>query len=312
MVKSKLSYKKTGIVILNYNNAGRTIDCIESILKFNTAAVSIVVVDNASTDGSVGLLEVWLENHPGAFVLLESSENGGYAKGNNIGLEYFRADDSIDKVMILNNDVLFTQDIISTLTRFIDEHPDVGLVSPLLCRRDGVTPDSTCARRDCSIREIIWTYLLYFTDIAGILSRFSNKRKMLLTNPELLQNECVPIELPSGSCMMIRKDLFEKIGRFDPNTFLYYEENILYRKLLDAGRQNYMLPGISCIHLGGETTNKVEHSAAYMKRSKASGYYYATHYRILNIFQKVSLEISYRWFNMMVNIVKTVKSVRKY
>ena len=43
-----------GIVILNYNNAGYTLDCIESILKFNTAAVTIVVVDNASTDGNVG------------------------------------------------------------------------------------------------------------------------------------------------------------------------------------------------------------------------------------------------------------------
>ena len=120
----------------------------------------------------------------------------------------------------------------------------------------------------------------------------------------MLQRECVPIELPSGSCMMIRKELFEKIGRFDPNTFLYYEENILYRKLLSEGKQNYMLPGISCIHLGGETTNKVEHSASYMKSSKASGYYYATHYRKLNVLQRAALYCARHWFNMMVDIVK--------
>lgn len=302
----------TGIIILNYNNARYTLDCLESIMKHNTAPVRIVVVDNASTDDSVAVLDGWLKSHPGAFTLLEAPSNGGYAQGNNVGLEYLDSNDDVDKVLILNNDVLLTQDIIPTMAGFIDAHPEAGLVSPLLRCRDGKTPDSTCARKDCTIKEIVWTYLLYFTNRFGILSRLSDRRKMLLTNPELQEKECVEIELPSGSCMMIRKALFKEIGWFDPNTFLYYEENILYHKLLRAGKQNYMLPLISCIHLGGETTNKVEHSAAYMKRSKASGFYYATHYRILNIFQKVSLEISYRWFNMMVNIVKTVKSVRKY
>lgn len=299
----------TGIVILNYNNAGYTIDSIESILRVNTAPIRLVVVDNASADGSVATLNGWLEQNPGTFTLLEAPSNGGYARGNNVGLEYFDKDGSIDKVMILNNDVLFTEDIIPVLSDFIDAHPEAGLVSPLLRCRDGRTPDSSCARRDCSIREIVWTYLLYFTDIAGILSRFSNRRKMLITNPELLDKESVGIELPSGSCMMISKDLFREIGWFDPNTFLYYEENILYRKLLASGKQNYMLPGISCIHLGGVTTNKVSHSASYMKSSKASGYYYATHYRKLNFFQKFALNAAYRWYNIWVDVVKTMKRI---
>ena len=299
----------TGIIILNYNNARYTLDCLESILKHNTAPVRIVVVDNASTDDSVAVLDGWLKSHSGAFTLLEAPSNGGYAQGNNVGLEYLDSNDDVDKVLIINNDVLFTQDIIPTMAGFIDAHPEAGLVSPLLRCRDGKTPDSTCARKDCTIKEIVWTYLLYFTNRFGILSRLSDRRKMLLTNPELLEKECVEIELPSGSCMMIRKALFKEIGWFDPNTFLYYEENILYHKLLRAGKQNYMLPLISCIHLGGETTNKVEHSAAYMKRSKASGYYYATHYRTLNIFQKVALTAAYHWFNMMVDIVKTIKSL---
>lgn len=296
-----------GIVILNYNNAGRTADCLESILKHNSAPVRVAVVDNASTDDSVEMLKVWQNGHPDVFELIVSPENGGYARGNNLGLEYFGKDEDVDKVLILNNDVIFTEDIIPTLSGFIDDYPEAGLVSPLLCCRDGRTPDSTCARRDCSVREIIWTYLLYFTDIAGILSHFSQKRKMLLADPKLLRQSQVAIELPSGSCMMIRKELFREIGWFDPNTFLYYEENILYRKLLAEGKQNYMLPGISCIHLGGETTNKVAHNASYMRSSKASGYYYATHYRNLKIFQKFVLEFAFWWYNCLVGIVKTVK-----
>lgn len=296
-----------GILILNYNNAEYTISCIESIIKYNTASAHMVVVDNASTDGSAAVLNEWLANNPQVFTLLDASSNGGYAQGNNFGLMYLESEEEIDKVLILNNDVIFTQDIIPKLSSFLDSHPNAGVVSPLLYCRDGKTVDNTCARKDCTVREIVWTYLLYFTNILGILSRFSNKRKILLANPELLNAHEVEIELPSGSCFMIRKDLFNEIGYFDPNTFLYYEENILYRKLKALGKHNYMLPEVSCIHLGGETTNKVSHSASYMKASKASGYYYATHYRRLNFGQRFELKIAYSWFNIMVDIVKTMK-----
>lgn len=296
-----------GLIILNYNNARCTIKCIESILAFNTDAIRIVVVDNASTDDSIDILNEYRVGLRGTFDLIQAPRNGGYAQGNNVGLKYVENNPEIDKILILNNDVLFTQDMLPKLSGFLDSHPDAGVVSPLLYCRDGQTVDNTCARKDCTISEIVWTYLLYFTNICGILSRFSNKRKILLANPELLNAPHVEIELPSGSCFMIRKNLFKEIGYFDPNTFLYYEENILYRKIKALGKQNYMLPEVSCIHLGGETTNKVSHSASYMKASKASGYYYATHYRNLGFIQRAILKLSVLWFEIMVLIVKTLK-----
>lgn len=297
----------TGIIILNYNNARQTISCVESILKYNSSPAKIVVIDNASTDDSMKTFKRYLSTRQNFFTLLLSKENGGYAQGNNIGLKYFDGDESIDKVMILNNDVIFTEDIIPALSNFLDAHPETGVVSPLLKCRDGKTIDYSCARRDCSIREILFTYLLYFTDVFGILSHFSNKRKILLMHPEYLDKDSIGIELPSGSCFMIKKQLFNNIGWFDPNTFLYYEENILYRKLLAENKYNYILPGVSCIHLGGETTNKVKHSSSYMKSSKASGYYYATRYCELNIVQKAMLYFSRLFFEVMVDVVKAVK-----
>lgn len=296
-----------GIIILNYNNAGQTIACVESILEFNSALCRTVVVDNCSIDNSLAVLDGFLTEHKDAFELVPATNNGGYAQGNNAGLEYLENDTEIDKILILNNDVLFTQDILPQMSGFLDSHPEAGVVSPLLYCRDGKRIDYACARKDCTIREIVWTYLLYFTDIFGILSRFGNKRKLLLENLSLLNSNEVEIELPSGSCFMISKEIFRKIGYFDPNTFLYYEENILFRKLLKEGKQNYLLPNISCIHLGGETTNKVAHSASYMKLSKASGYYYATHYRNLNLLQKFSLHCAKGLFETMVDIVKFSK-----
>ena len=299
-----------GIVILNYCNSGYTVACVESILQFSSTAPRIVVVDNASPDDSMQSLGAYLQEHPGVFTLVRAERNGGYAQGNNVGLEVLEGDPEVSQVMILNNDVLFTSDIIPTLSEFLQAHPEAGIVSPLLRCRDGVSVDNTCARRDCSIREIVWTYLLYFTNICGILSRFADRRKILPGHPELLERPCVPIELPSGSCMLIDKALFRKIGWFDPGTFLYYEENILYRKLLSEGKISYMLPSVDCIHLGGVTTNKVPHSASYMKSSKSSGYYYATHYRRMSPLQRLVLRLAYAWYNTLVDIVKGIKSIK--
>ncbi|MCQ2168668.1 MAG: hypothetical protein MJY69_08450, partial [Bacteroidales bacterium] len=75
------------------------------------------------------------------------------------------------------------------------------------------------------------------------------------------------------------------------------------------GKKNYLLPDISCVHLGGETTNKVAHSASYMKASKASGYYYATHYCDLGFLQKGFLHFARCAFEAMVDIVKFIKSI---
>ena len=296
-----------GIVILNYNNSALTIQCVESILKVNSAPCRFVLVDNASTDESAAVLRGFVEGKQ-QMQLVVSGENGGYARGNNLGLKVLENDPSVTEVAVLNNDIVFTEDIFPTMQAFLAAHPEAGLVSPLLRSRDGETVDYSCARRDCSLTEVFMSYLLYFTDICGILTRYSNRRHILKSDPALLQAPAVPIELPSGSCMMIRKDLFREIDWFDPNTFLYYEENILYRKLLAAGKTNYLLPSLSCIHLGGETTNKVSHPAAYMKRSKASGYYYVTHYRDLNVLQKAAFAAVKGWFNFMVDVVKFFKN----
>lgn len=295
-----------GILILNYNNAGLTIQCIESILKVNTYPCRILVVDNASTDNSARVLAEYADRSK-AFEVIVSPSNGGYAQGNNFGLAEFEKVSGIEEVVILNNDIILTEDIFPHMQDFLSSNPDAGLVGPLLFCRDGKQIDYSCARLDCTFTEVLLTYLLYFTDIFGILSHFSKRRQILRSNPELIKEKAVPVELPSGSCMMARMDVWKRINYFDPNTFLYYEENILFRKLQKIGKTNFILPTISCIHLGGQTTNKVQHSASYMKHSKASGCYYFTHYHNINSIQEIVLRIAVKVFNIMVVIVKAIK-----
>lgn len=296
-----------GIVILNYNNAGLTIDCIESIKKYNSYPIKVVIVDNASNDDSVSVLNHYLHEGNSSIVLIRSEKNGGYAQGNNIGLKYFESIPEIRNVMILNNDILFTEDIIPKLVTFVDGHPDAGLVSPILRERDGCTVDKSCARRDCSLSEIVWSFCLYFTDVLGILTHY----RSLSWLPVDQNQSSIEIELPSGSCMMINKGLFCSIGYFDPNTFLYFEENILYKKLLAVGKKNFLLPSLSCIHLGGETTNKVSHPVDYMKKTKWSAYYYAKNYLVGNLFDRILLEVSYGVFHIELYAARLLRYLKK-
>ena len=148
-----------GIIILNYNNASATVDCVNSVLEHNTWPAKFILVDNASTDDSVSRLtsylsESWPDDHAvfaeedsfrlselPRFSLVKAGVNGGYARGNNIGLRFAEKDDSLDLVMILNNDILFIDDIIPLLARFVMDDANAGLVSPLLLQRAGTSLD---------------------------------------------------------------------------------------------------------------------------------------------------------------------------
>lgn len=317
----------TGIIVLNYNNARLTIDCLESVRMHNSYPCKFIVVDNASSDDSLIVLrremyrmysDDFTEYNEDAeniselkrYSLVSSKENGGYAKGNNVGLRLAEADNDIDTILILNNDILFTEDILPDLVSFLETREDIGIVSPLLLKKDGRQIDYNCARKDCSLKEIAFYYLLYCSDYKGILTRFARERMILLNDISLLQDDSVPVELPSGSCMLINKSLFKQIGYFDPNTFLYYEEGILYRKLLKLNKVNYVLPKSRCIHLGAQSTTKIDRSYSYLRHSNRSAYYYVTHYRKLNLLQRLCFMMLYAAYNCLLFIKQQLNRLK--
>ena len=123
--------KITAVIILNYNNYEDTISCIESVEKYNTAPIKLIVVDNASTaPGASEALRDYLigryKDQLGAYndvtvkdvksdynlsycSLILSEINDGYSRGNNKGLRLAYADNSVNNILILNNDVLFVE-----------------------------------------------------------------------------------------------------------------------------------------------------------------------------------------------------------
>lgn len=311
----------TAVIILNYNNSNDTIACIKSVEAYNTSDIKYIVVDNGSTkSGVVEEIEAFLTSNFSDVSILKdvniesettlkkvtfyvSSGNDGYAEGNNKGLRLAYLDETIDDVLILNSDILFVEDIIPTLKDARTTIQDCGIVSPILYKKDLQGLDFNCARKNHTEWELILTYLLLYKDVFGFISKREAKRKLFVANPQLVNETLLPIDLPSGSCMLVSKELMQEIGGFDSGTFLYFEENILYKKISSLGKKNYLLPQSKCIHLGATSTQKVS-GAFLLKCSLESASYYLVRYCKMSSLQKIMWSIAKNVFGFKIRIVK--------
>lgn len=288
-----------GIVILNYNNVKDTVNCIDTVVKYTKSDYKIVLIDNGSSKEDVvqQLHKNMYERFEKSFVTFKDGEkpennklsqltfitsatNDGYARGNNKGIKLLLDDSDVDKIMILNNDILFTQDVITPLIDIIDSLHDAAIVSPLLFKRDGITIDYTCARYNAKRTHEFIKHLFFFLNWIG--RKMDKKTNIIRFHPEYMNLPYFEVELPSGSCMLLKKELVKKIGMFDPGTFLYCEENIIYEQIKKLGLKNYIIPSLSCIHLGGSTTKQESVNIKALRFIRKCGIdsmnYYLTNY----------------------------------
>lgn len=115
-------------VVLNWNGARDTIDCLESLSRQTHQDLRVLVVDNGSTDDSVARIEAWDRDRADRhlrFELLETGDNLGFAGGNNVGIRH-AMEQGADHVLVLNNDTVAAPTAIAALAAFLDSHPDYG------------------------------------------------------------------------------------------------------------------------------------------------------------------------------------------
>jgi GT2 family glycosyltransferase len=314
----------TAIIILNYNNYFDTKNCIDSVMEHNTANIKIIVVDNGSYDECVSQTGLYLKdkfptfqtyksddriiNHLSDCSFILSKTNTGYAQGNNIGLKFAYQDSDIQYVMILNNDVLFIEDIIQPLTNHIDVNKDSGIISPLLLKRDGKTIDYNCARKNIKVKDLLVSFMFFYFDPFKLKNQISKKQNILDEGFIIQSKEKINIELPSGSCMLMKISLCQSIDGFDPNTFLYYEENILYKKIQNIGMKNYLLTQFKCVHLGASSTSKIE-GIKLLKASVDSAAYYINRYSNTITVNKLLFLFIRAFFLLQINVQQKIKSI---
>jgi len=262
----------TGIVILNYNNYTATINCIRSIFKHSSDnSYNIVVVDNCSINKSIYEIAIYFTNNNlqiqiieenekikanSPFTLIKTNKNLGYARGNNIGIN-FLLQQNVDYILISNNDIILTDDVITPLCQCLNNNMEIGLLSPLLIKRDG-TAEYNCCKNNPSSKMFLFESLAFLK--LPFVNRAIDKKFPLKTNSNLFNQDLVFCDIVSGSFILAKKNTWELLKGFDENTFLYYEENILFEKLKQFNLKSAILTSVRAIHLGGESTKKVKNT----------------------------------------------------
>ena len=296
---------KTGIVILNYNNAKDTIACLRSLYATTAAdKIRTIVVDNGSRKEVVEQIKSFMDEYIPSATFLPLAKNLGYANGNNEGCKLLYADSEVDYIAILNNDTILLEDFVTPLRAAIENTPDAALVSPLLLRGDGKSIEHNCARRAPKLSELMAQWALLHRNWFGWITKINNRCSML---PERVNGQRVEVEIISGSCFMVKKSIFEALGGFDSGTFLYYEENILWEKIRVLGLKNYLDCSVRLIHLGAATTSTQATSLFVAKCLIDSTRYYIEEFKKAGLMYRATMEIFYALFLLKMRIKPLIR-----
>lgn len=201
------------IIIVNYNHFQMTVDCIESIIeKTLNTSYEIILIDNASPDVDA---DKFLEVFPGQVQLIQSEENGGFAKGNNLGITIAKG----EYVLLLNNDTLLVNDAITYTKEYLDNHPHAAVATCKLLYPEH-TIQHNCQRFPHPKYRLF--ELLRFQKLLG--KRQGGK---LLLGSFFDHNTIVNPDWVWGTFFMFKKPLLETFPEKKlPETFFMYCEDI--------------------------------------------------------------------------------------
>lgn len=239
------------IIIVNYNSIDLTIDCVNSIFQ-QTADVKfeIIIVDNASKNKEAERLQAEFEN---SVKMIEAETNLGFGKANNLGTKYAAG----DYVFFLNPDTVLMNNAVKILWEEMKNNPDMGCTGGNLYTPERMPCPSFCLRFDdlgTEKRYASWRYLM--------LSKAEQKlyRKHLALQIRRKDfndtNQKIEVAYIFGADMMVKKKLFEQLGGFDEDFFMYAEEEELSWRIKKRGEKIYNIPQAKIIHLEGATLEK--------------------------------------------------------
>jgi N-acetylglucosaminyl-diphospho-decaprenol L-rhamnosyltransferase len=231
------------IVIVSYNVSGLLAECLDSVYETLAAmdlAAEVLVIDNASSDDSVGMVR---QRYPGAWVQANAT-NAGFAAATNQGTR--RAGGRY--VFYLNPDTRLLDGALASMIEFMEAHPGVAMTGPRLVYPDGGFQHS--AFRFPTIAQILF-------DFFPIHHRLTNSP----LNGRYLKSwydrgEPFPIDHPLGAVMLVRREALDDVGLLDERFFMYCEEVDWAMRFHQAGWEIYTVPAAHIVHHAGQSTQQ--------------------------------------------------------
>jgi GT2 family glycosyltransferase len=243
------------VIIVNWNSVDFLGKCLASVYAISrNISFEVIVVDNASFDGSEGMIRKQFPH----VMFIQSRENLGFAKGNNLGFEH-----SCGRgVLFLNPDTEIVGASLEAMVVSMDSLPDAGALGPRLLNSD-LTVQTSCLQAFPSILN----QLVDFELLRQLFPNWSLWGNRILF--EKLHHPA-PVEAISGACLLVKRNVFEAVRRFTPDYFMYAEDMDLCYKIRNAGWKNYYLGNAEVIHHGGQSStarSDKQFSAVTMRES---------------------------------------------
>ncbi len=231
------------IIIVNFNVYEDVLKCIQSIYKyFEGAEFEIIVVDNNSTDRSIEKLNSVFSE----VKLLKLDANLGFGAANNAAMKLA----SGKNFFLVNPDIIFQDGTVLEMMKFLEENSRIGAVGPVQIKPGAGTE-------------------YYYTFFPGLYSRFSQEFGLYMTAPVMKQrffdfwDRGIKLNIPfkvdwvMGSTLMLRREIFDRLGGFNEAFFLYEEETEWQYRMNRAGWEAWIFPKSRVLHNHHSSSGKL-------------------------------------------------------
>jgi len=229
--------QKISIIIVNWNTRELLKRCLTSIAAYPPAvAYEILVVDNASSDGSQQMVREQFSQ----VRLIESAENLGFGRANNVAIQEAQG----EYILLLNSDTEVRAGALDSLVRFLNQNPRTGAVGARLLNPDGNLQFS-CSPKPTLLREFLRLFHLPGIRPDG----YYPMDEWDLAAPR-------QVDVLLGACLMLRASVLAQTGLMDDRFFMYSEEVDMCRRVQRAGWELVWLPQAEVVHYGGQSTRQ--------------------------------------------------------
>jgi len=242
----------------------------------------VIMVDNGSTDGTLE----WVKEHHPEIQLIRNQANLGFTRGNNQAMALAKG----DFLLLLNPDTLLTEDCFGPQIAYMRENPKVAITIPKVLNSDGSFQHQS--RRGDARPAAVFGYFLK-------LGKLFPKNRALngYLQSWLPEDEVAEVKAVSGSCMFIRRQVYEQIGGLDEQFFAYQEDSDYCMRARQAGWKVMYVPLSSIIHYGGEGGSKTQPYYSIFQWHRSYFLYYRKHFAREHFFL-------FNWFYYLVMVFK--------